>query len=994
MAQIILTSEQRREITTIPYNISDDDLLTYCAFDEDDIRNITNGHKDLCNRIGYAVQLFHLRYLGWNYTLKSGIPSKVLNFIAKQINASLPRSWNFKERYKRPNTIIKHFHDICLAYGYRQMDEKDEEMAMKIISTNADVVENREFIIREIISALKVERIVLPKISTIEKWVQDICNRKEADLNRLIYSMLTSEQCSNIKKAILCKGTAPKSYNLHQLRNVPGKITPESFCEIADRIEYIDSLNLDMDLSSISHNKRKSIARRIVHRRLYSIERSSQEKIYPGIVIYIHETRKMLLDFVVESNDAILHNLLRKSEKRNEKTILQNSKEIFKNQSDLLSIAEAVSFSLRHKKNLRTELKKRNFSSLEALDLIIKRGYELNCSDSDSLELLNSHYSQIRKYSPRLLKILKVTSESEEMTPLVKAVDCLRKMNLSDNLKLPDDAPLNHIENKWIKLVQKDGCIDKRYYEMATLSSLRHAIRNNLVTVEGSEKYLAFEQDLIDKETHKYSTDVFDVLNGFETFDEYLSDRKKRMTELLDYLSDNIDLLDDLWIDKGSLHLSPLGTATPENAMELSKRIFKGMIPEARLEEILLEVDKWVGFTKYFIHRNLKNQTLKEAEKEKVLAALMALGTNVGLVKMSQAMGKYSYDQLYSISQNCLDDDNLVKAQGEVVRLLRSLWVSEYWGEGNTSSSDGRGIRSMVSSFNAEPNPRHGIDKGCTIYRFVCDKYYVFFTKVIRTNSEFQHVIDGVLAHELMVGEPVIEHYTDTGGYSDPLFGLAHLLGFAYAPRMKNVSSRNLFIFKDNILRKNIEGVAFKKIQTDWIKDYYDEILRIAYSIKKGHVSGELVMRKLCNKSSHLRRAIVEMGRIEKTLFLLRYFTSKELKRKIQIGLNKGEANNSLAKAVQFGQEGKFTTKNRDRQQVRASALSLIMDVICLWNAVYLQRSVEYIEANDKEIDKSLLKHISPQNYEHITFLGHYDFDSSLSLGVNEYRKLKVEENI
>ena len=126
-------------------------------------------------------------------------------------------------------------------------------------------------------------------------------------------------------------------------------------------------------------------------------------------------------------------------------------------------------------------------------------------------------------------------------------------MNLSDNLKLPDDAPLNHIENKWIKLVQKDGCIDKRYYEMATLSSLRHAIRNNLVTVEGSEKYLAFEQDLIDKETYKYSTDVFDVLNGFETFDEYLSDRKKRMTELLDYLSDNIDLLDDLWIDKGSL---------------------------------------------------------------------------------------------------------------------------------------------------------------------------------------------------------------------------------------------------------------------------------------------------------------------------------------------------------------------------------------------------------------------------------------------------------
>ena len=77
----------------------------------------------------------------------------------------------------------------------------------------------------------------------------------------------------------------------------------------------------------------------------------------------------MLLDFVVESNDAILHNLLRKSEKRNEKTILQNSKEIFKNQSDYCLLPKPFHFSLRHKENLRTELKKRNFSSLEALDL-------------------------------------------------------------------------------------------------------------------------------------------------------------------------------------------------------------------------------------------------------------------------------------------------------------------------------------------------------------------------------------------------------------------------------------------------------------------------------------------------------------------------------------------------------------------------------------------------------------------------------------------------
>lgn len=67
------------------------------------------------------------------------------------------------------------------------------------------------------------------------------------------------------------------------------------------------------------------------------------------------------------------------------------------------------------------------------------------------------------------------------------------------------------------------------------------------------------------------------------------------------------------------------------------------------------------------------------------------------------------------------------------------------------------------------------------------------------------------------------------------------------------------------------------------------------------------------------------------------------------------------------------------------------MDAICLWNAVYLQRSVEYYESLGETIDRSLLKHVSPQNFEHITFIGKYDFEDCLSLGKNEFRKLKTE---
>lgn len=982
MAQIILTQEERKEITCISQNISDEDLLTFCAFDEEDMHNIIN-HKGISNMIGYAIQLFHLRYLGWSYTKSTHVPQKVVNFIVQQIDSTSFHKWN-PNLYNRKTTIFDHFHEICNYYGYRQLSLADEEMALKIIESNADVVDNRKHIINEIILCLRKKMIVLPKISTIEKWVLEVCNKKEEYINKLVYAQLSQKQIIAIKNAITCVGNSKDCYNLHQLRAIPGEISPGTICQITNRVEYIDSIGLNIDLTSISSNKRKNIAKRILSRRLSSISRSNKKKIYSEVAIYLSETRKFLQDLLIEANDLLLKNYLNKWIKKENKDIINSWNEIINNQSDLLRIAETLSFAWHNKKSFHKEFEKRNLS-IEEVDEIIKKGRGLNTIENN-LDLIKKQSKQVHLYSHKLLNILSLSTEDDSVKPLLKAIECIK--STETNTK---DFPIEHLDKKWRGYVFQDGEINKLYYEMGTLISLKKAIRNNLVTVEGSEKYLSFESDLIDKETYMDAVDVYDVLTAFKTFDEYIKDRKKKLDRQLMFLNDSINILDDLWLENGNLHLSPLGPDVPEEASFLSRRIFKETVPEARLEEILLEVDKWTGFTRHFVHKNLKNQSYNECEREKILASIMALGTNVGLSKMSQSMKKFSYDQLYSVSRNCIDEEILANAQSDIIGLLRSLWVSEYWGNGKTSSSDGRGMRSMVSAFNAEPNPRHGIEKGCTIYRFVCDKYYVYFTKVINTARESQHVIDGVLQHEQLTGDPIIEHYTDTGGYCDAIFALAHFLGFAFAPRIKNIADRNLYIFKDSVIYDNIKNLNCKHIQIDWIREYYDDIKRIAYSIKKGHVSGELVMRKLYNKSSHLRRAVVEMGKIEKTIFLLQYYTSKETRRRIQVGLNKGEANNNLAKAVQFGKEGKFTTKDREKQQINATALSLIMDAICVWNAVYLQRSIEFYESLGEVIDRSLLKHVSPQNYEHITFIGKYDFNEILPLGKNGFRKLKTE---
>ena len=164
MAQIILTQEERNDLTQIPHYITDEELKSYCLFDEIDIQNI-NTHKEFYNRMGYAVQLFHIRYLGWSYSAQTRIPSKVLNYIAEQLGEPI-RAWNFKANYKRANTITRHFYEICKVYGYRELRKEDEANVFKMISANANVVDNRVFIVNEIISYLKSLMIILPKIST------------------------------------------------------------------------------------------------------------------------------------------------------------------------------------------------------------------------------------------------------------------------------------------------------------------------------------------------------------------------------------------------------------------------------------------------------------------------------------------------------------------------------------------------------------------------------------------------------------------------------------------------------------------------------------------------------------------------------------------------------------------------------------------------------------------------------------------------------------
>lgn len=595
--------------------------------------------------------------------------------------------------------------------------------------------------------------------------------------------------------------------------------------------------------------------------------------------------------------------------------------------------------------------------------------------DYDYLDLIKTRFNYLRKYTPILLNSLdfKATKSAE---PLLNALDTIRELNESGKRKISDEAPLGFVPKRWKKHVFDDeGNINRQYYEMAALTELKNYIRSGDVWVEGSRLHKDFEEYLVSKEDWDKAKVIGTNIAVDISFEQYIQERCEVLNTKLQWISKNIDKVESINIKKQKIHVERLQADTPEESRNFSLSLYK-ILPRVKLTDLLMEVAEWTGFEKSFVHAS-SNKSPKGEEKSVVMAALMAMGTNIGLTKMAESTPDISYRQMANVMQWRLHEDAMTRAQATLVNYQHRLSLTSYWGDGTTSSSDGMRVPVGVSSLHADSNPHYGTGKGTTIYRFTSDQFSSFYAKVINTNArDAVHVIDGLLHHESDLS--IEEHYTDTAGYTDQIFGLSHLLGFRFAPRLRDISDAKLYTISPPNDFPNIKGILRGKINTKVIKENFDDVLRLAHSIREGRVSGSLMMGKLGSyaRQNKIATALREIGRIEKTIFILDYITDETLRRRIHRGLNKGEAMNGLARALFFGKRGEFRERGIQDQLQKASALNILINAISVWNTVYLSEATKEFKKHDA-LKEELLPHISPLGWEHINLLGEYKFDSN-----------------
>ena len=233
----------------------------------------------------------------------------------------------------------------------------------------------------------------------------------------------------------------------------------------------------------------------------------------------------------------------------------------------------------------------------------------------------------------------------------------------------------------------------------------------------------------------------------------------------------------------------------------------------------------------------------------------------------------------------------------------------------------------------------------------------------------------------------------DTGGVSDHVFGLMPFFGYHFAPRMRDLKDRRLHLPPgmdiDPLLGALVD--AANPVDLPHTAAHWDELLRMATSIRAGTVTASAMLKKLSAypRQNGLAVALREIGRLERSAFMLNWLRDVDLRRRTQAGLNKGEARNALARAIFFCRLGEMRDRTFENQAYRASGLNLLVAAVILWNTRYLQ-----LAAADLGVGPEAMRHVAPLGWEHLSLTGDYAWDAEGQPTPGELRPLRAKASL
>lgn len=926
----LLTDSERHALFTVP--AAREDLARHYMLSSRDLALVAVRRGDT-NRIGFAVQLALMRHPGFGFTLEGGAPDHLVAFMGEQIDVSASA---FDTYAVRPATASVHAREVGDALGLRG-------------PTNAD----------------------LPSPSVIER--AGIAGRARAR-QRTYDALLACVPVESLAKLDATLVVDPKTSltPLAWLREIATAPTPDNVRGLLDRLARVRDIGLPVTIGDAIHADRlRQFVREGRASSAQLIGRYTPSRRRATLAAMILDLESRLTDAALDMADRIIGGSFTRGNNKQKRSYAETTRDVGR----IMRLFDRTVAALAEAQESGME----GFAAVDAAvgwdKLLRARGQARRIADmaeENPLVRAADQWSRLRKFAPLLLEAIDFKA-GRGSASTIAALNTLREMNRSGSRDVP--MPFR---KEWRTLVKAGGGKpDRRLWETGVLAHLRNKWRSGDVWVERSANYRKFDSYML---SSAEAAPIAADLKLPATADAWIADRSRELDWRLKRFADGLARgeVEGVAFKDGKLSVSPVRADESAAAKDLAARI-DALMPHVRITELLHEVARATAFPQAFL--NVRTGEHHDNENA-LLAAILADGSNLGLARMAAASQGVSPDQLIWTKSAYIAPDNYKAALARIINAHHSLPIASAWGQGSTSSSDGQFFRSGKRGSGAgDFNAKYGVDPGFSFYTHVSDQHGPYHVTVISAAThEAPYVLDGLLHHG--TGLEIDTHYTDTGGATDHVFALCRMLGFRFSPRLRDLPDRRMACIEAPGQYPSLKPLMGARVKVDVIREHWDEIVRLVASLKAGTVLPSAMLRKLAayERQNQLDLALREIGRVERTLFMLDWLESPALRRRCQAGLNKSEQRHFLTQAICTFKQGRIADRTHEAQQFRASGLNLVIAAIVYWNSTYIADAVAHLRAIGEPAPDELLAHTSPVGWGHIAFSGDFLWDRAAAM--------------